>query len=46
MRIFLWHTARPRYPAWGRRFEVELMDPVLGQTLRHRYDVTELPIVR
>src|ERR1700683_1182912 len=43
---FLWHTARPGYPAWGRRCEVGLIDPVLDLTLHHTYDVTELPIVR
>lgn len=30
--------------AGGEAFEVELVDPVLGRSLRHRYDVRELAI--
>lgn len=29
----------------GSRFEMELEDPVLGRTLRHAYDIEELPVV-
>jgi hypothetical protein len=29
----------------ARRFEVELEDPVLGRSLRHAYQVTQLPMV-
>ena len=27
------------------RFEMELSDPVLGRTIRHAYDIVELPVV-
>lgn len=29
----------------GRRFEMELADPVLGRSLRHAYDIEALPVV-
>jgi hypothetical protein len=28
----------------GRRFEIELEDPILGRTLRHAYDILILPV--